>query len=140
MSDAYEMSTVLLVSVDVWRSMDGSMGDETALPDVMSEWHVMVLMNDGYDMLIVPRSQSHVILIPSRWSGLLRSCMSKLPPISLTTHSIDLVQLVTTIPSLMYHLTISTLSSLKQKKTIMSASLGLNANFSISHFSVWCQT
>ena len=66
MSDAYGMSMVLSVLVDEWRSADGSMGDETALPDVMSKWRAMVLMKEGCDMWIVPRSRSRVILIPSR--------------------------------------------------------------------------
>lgn len=119
------------------RSADGSIGDETALPGVMSKQHAIVLIKDGCDICIIPRSWSCAILIPSRWSGLPRSCISKLPPISLT---IDFEQLVTMSPSLTYHPMISTSSLLKWKKTVVLALPGLNPNFSISCFNVWCQT
>ena len=66
------MSIVSSLFVDMRRSADESIGDETARPEVMSKRRVMVLIKDGCDIWMVPNSRSRAILIPSRRSGSLR--------------------------------------------------------------------
>ena len=61
MSDAYGISVVLSVFVVTRRSTDGSMGEEIDLPNEILNLLVIVLINEGCDMWIVPRSWFLVI-------------------------------------------------------------------------------
>ena len=49
----------------MWRLIDESMGDVIDRPDDMLNLLVMVSMNKGCEMCIVPRSQFLLILMPS---------------------------------------------------------------------------
>ena len=89
-SDAKGISTILSLFVAIQRSDAGSMGDATALPDVMLKHWAMVFMKESCEICIIPSSLSHTILIPSRWLGFPKSCISKLPLISHIILSIDL--------------------------------------------------
>ena len=94
MSDAYGMSVVLSVSVVVQRLIDGSMGDVTDCPDDMLNCFVMVLMNEGCEICIIPSSWFLLIWMLSNQLGSPRSDISKLPLRSLIIQSMAFWELV----------------------------------------------
>ena len=54
MNDVYGMSVVLSASVVVQRLIDGSMGEVMDHPDDILNCFVIVLMNKGCEMCIIP--------------------------------------------------------------------------------------
>ena len=103
-SDAYGMSIISSLSVAVFRSADGSIGEETVLLELISNCQVMVFMNEGCEIWMVPMFLSHVILIPSSLSGVPRSCISKLPLMLQIILSIDVSKSAANKLSSTYHL------------------------------------
>ena len=65
-SEAYGTSTDSPMLDLERRSTDGSIGDITDCPDEMLKHLVIMLMNDGCEICIVPRPYALEILTPSR--------------------------------------------------------------------------
>ena len=80
----------------------GSMGEVMDLPGEMSNRLAMVLINEGWEMWMVPSSRFLVIQMPSSQSGSPKSSISKLPLILLIISSIYAVVFDANKPSSTY--------------------------------------